>query len=289
MTRTSTFFVSRPPTRRISLSSRTRSSFDWRSSGRSPISSRSRVPSCADLEEPGPVGGGAGEGASHVAEQLALEQLLGNGGAIDGGEVLLGPRAHPVDGAGQDFLAGPALAGDEHRGVVARRRGWRDRAGPASPRLSLTTRSWTTVGAKAGAQLLDFLPELLALAGLAERHQHFIGPERLLEIVVRTLAHGGDGRIFVPVGAHHDEQGLALVRPVAAEEAESVHPGHAHVAEDQVEILDGRAGQRALGIAFRLDLIAGLAEQQRERLPEPGVVVNDQQPHRSHSLWGETP
>jgi uncharacterized protein YoaH (UPF0181 family) len=38
------------------------------------------------LKQPGTVGTGAGERAAHVAKELALEQRLGDGGAVDGHE-----------------------------------------------------------------------------------------------------------------------------------------------------------------------------------------------------------
>ena len=63
---------------------------------------------------------GAGEGALLVAEQLGLEQLGGNGAAVDGDERPVAARAQIVDGAGGDFLAGAGLAEHEYGGVVGR-------------------------------------------------------------------------------------------------------------------------------------------------------------------------
>jgi hypothetical protein len=54
---------------------------------------------------------GAGKGALLVAEQLALQQLLRDGGAVEGQEGRLGTGAVLVDGAGDQLLAGAALAG----------------------------------------------------------------------------------------------------------------------------------------------------------------------------------
>ena len=53
---------------------------------------------------------GAGEGAAFVAEQLALQQRFGDGGAVDGQERRGGPAAVVVQGAGDQLLAGAALA-----------------------------------------------------------------------------------------------------------------------------------------------------------------------------------
>ena len=63
--------------------------------------------------EAGVVAVGAGEGAAAVAEQLAFEQVARDGGAVEGDERFLGAVGEVVDGAGEDFLAGAALAGDE--------------------------------------------------------------------------------------------------------------------------------------------------------------------------------
>src|SRR5262249_16685656 len=61
---------------------------------------------------------GAGEGALLVAEQLALQQRLRDGRAVDGEKRRLGPGAVLVEGAGHQLLAGAALAGDEHGHVL---------------------------------------------------------------------------------------------------------------------------------------------------------------------------
>src|SRR5207244_13397447 len=60
----------------------------------------------------------AGEGALLVAEQLAFEQVLGNGRAVQRQERRLGTWAMLIDGAGDQFLAGAALARDENRDVL---------------------------------------------------------------------------------------------------------------------------------------------------------------------------
>ena len=72
------------------------------------------------LEEADPPGDGAGEGALLVAEELALDQPLGDRGAVDRDQRPGGAPAVRVDRAGDELLAGPALAGDEHGGVGRR-------------------------------------------------------------------------------------------------------------------------------------------------------------------------
>jgi hypothetical protein len=66
------------------------------------------------LEQAGLVAVGAGECALLVAEQLGLEQVLGQGRAVDGDEAA-GAAGQHVQCAGDELLAGAALAGDEDR------------------------------------------------------------------------------------------------------------------------------------------------------------------------------
>src|SRR5207249_3094095 len=70
------------------------------------------------LEQSGAFGRGTGEGALGMAEELDLEQLLGNGGAVEHREAAFAPGTHPMDGADQNFLAGAALTSDEHGSIV---------------------------------------------------------------------------------------------------------------------------------------------------------------------------
>jgi hypothetical protein len=53
-----------------------------------------------------------------VAEQFALEELLGQGGGIDRDKGPGSPRAFGVDDLGEVFLADPGLAGDQEQGIA---------------------------------------------------------------------------------------------------------------------------------------------------------------------------
>ena len=112
--------AAREPSRTTSRSCSTRSSFTCSGGGSSPISSRNRVPPCAASNQPGLAPGRAGERAALVAEQLALDQGLAEGAAVDGHERPVAPRAQVVQVARDELLAGAGLAGDEHRRVAGR-------------------------------------------------------------------------------------------------------------------------------------------------------------------------
>ncbi len=59
---------------------------------------------------------GTGERAPLVPEQLALHQLLGNGGAVDAHEGAVAAEALLVNGPRDQLLPGSRLAGDQHAG-----------------------------------------------------------------------------------------------------------------------------------------------------------------------------
>src|SRR5213083_1686539 len=81
------------------------------------------------LEPPRLVLPRAGEGALHVSEELALEQVLGQAGARDGDERARVARAPGVHGGREHVLPGAALAGKEQGGIRGRRlAGGRERA-----------------------------------------------------------------------------------------------------------------------------------------------------------------
>src|SRR6185295_13789857 len=64
---------------------------------------------------------GSRERPALVAEELAFEERLGEGRAVDGHERLAGPRAPLVQGAGRQLLAGAALAAQQDGRVGGRR------------------------------------------------------------------------------------------------------------------------------------------------------------------------
>src|SRR5690606_15057746 len=66
-------------------------------------------------EAPGALAGRARERALVVPEELALEQPLGDRGAVDDDEGLLAARAPAVDGVGEALFARAGLAEDEDR------------------------------------------------------------------------------------------------------------------------------------------------------------------------------
>ena len=66
------------------------------------------------LEQPGAFGQRAGEGAARVAEELGLEQFVGERGAVDGAEPAMTPRPMLMQRPRDQLLAAAALPFDQH-------------------------------------------------------------------------------------------------------------------------------------------------------------------------------
>ena len=78
-------------------------------------------PASGDLHPPEPARGGAVEGAALVTEELALDQRLREGGAVDADERLRLSRPFSVDGLGRHVLPCPVLAAQNDGEVAGRR------------------------------------------------------------------------------------------------------------------------------------------------------------------------
>src|SRR5690606_34194103 len=74
-----------------------------------------------ELDPPRLALGRAGERALLVAEELALEEVVGERGTVHRDEGTVASRRPRVERARCDLLAGPALAAEQHRGHGGRR------------------------------------------------------------------------------------------------------------------------------------------------------------------------
>ena len=175
-------------------------------------------------------GEGAREGAARMAEELALDQLLGNGRAVDLHERPRAAEALVVDVAGHELLARAVLAEDQHPPVGRRRLGdvraqrVQDRALPHHD-----------------PAVLDLLLEgavlrlQLALAQrVLDHEQRLLEGERLLDEVLRAHAHGLDRGLDGAVAGDDDHRHLGVERADAGQDLEPVHAGQPHVEEEQV-------------------------------------------------------
>jgi hypothetical protein len=219
---------------------------------------------------------GAGEGALLVPEQLALQELLRDGGAVQGQKRGVGPPGVLVDGPGDQFLAGAALAGDQHRHVLG-----------GHPADRLVHLQHGRAGADDGPVHLGVGKVYRNHSRLAHAPGHFqrladhppqLGQvERLEEVVVGPLFHCLDGRVR-PLG-HRDEDDWDA-RVDSADGLVDVQAGlvgQAQVQEDHVRRFGPDALNPVRPRAGHLDPVGGGGERLAHLHRDQGRVVVDEQ------------
>ena len=202
-----------------------------------------------DVEEALPVGDGAGEGAAAVAEELALEDALGERRTVDRHEEPVAPVARRVDGARDELLAGAGFALDEHRG--GRRRHPRDQREDVPNRGAvaddLVPRPGFLEIRVLGGEPLVRAAELVDEAGVLARQMERLDRTAQRQTELLALPRLGDvavdaarvdrphDRVDVGVAGEHDAVGVGpdLHRP--REELDTAHDRHPLVRDD-----DGR-------------------------------------------------
>src|SRR5215203_135890 len=236
----------------------------------------------------GAVAVGPREGAAAVAEELALDQRVRDGGAVHGHEGSPDPVAQLVDAARHQLLAGAGLAADQHagrgrphplQGVEHRAHGRRlarqpPRAGEAPHLLGQPP----VLGLEPGRlqRLRHHEAQLVDLIGLGEEIR---GPG----------LDGVDGGAQAGVGGDHHHRrrrgcrgcrGYRWQRRQMGQSRHAVHARHAQVQQDQVDAMPGPAqGFQALPSPGAFEEVVGLGPQGAHG-PPPGhrLVVADQDP-----------
>jgi hypothetical protein len=202
-----------------------------------------------------------------VAEQLGLDQLLGDGGAVDLHQRPVAAGRGAMDGARRQLLAGAALAGDQDRGVGRRRLvdglaelAHRGRRADQGLRLDAER---AVLGAQ--ARVLD---------GIAQRHEHALALQGLLEEVVGPqpgrLDRGGD----VGVAAHHQDGHVVAALAHCPQHLDAVHLRHLDVEQHGIRQAVGDPRQRLRAAAGLLDAVPLVLEDHPEAVADRGLVVH---------------
>ncbi len=206
--------------------------------------------------------GGAGEGAALVAEQLRLQELAGQGSAVDLDERLAAPRGPIVQRARDAFLPDAALAADEDRHVglgdaidhvpdAQHRRARGDEVGrhaaPRSIRRNARRaqhgRRLRRTGRRDDRRRLRLIArrEAQGHAAALDGFLQLLRLDRLDEIVAGAEAHRLDHRFLLVHRRERDDRRRAAFRAVAAQHLEAVQPRHPQIQEHR---LGRRRGSR---------------------------------------------
>ena len=233
----------------------------------SPISSRNRVPPlhCSNLpmrRRSAPV-----KAPFSWPNSSLSSRLLRDGRAVEGQERRLGPGAVLVDGAGDQLLAGAALAGDQHRHVLG---------GDAAD--GLVDLAHGRAGADDGAVHVRVRRGLGDHGRLAHPPGHFqrladhppqlVQVERLEQVVVGALLHRLDGRVRRLGHGDEDDRDARVDLADLLVDLQAGLVGQAQVEENDI----GRLGTDALepfgAGAGHLDPVNG--ERGTPGAPAPG-------------------
>src|SRR5690606_38217187 len=172
---------------------------------------------------------------------------------------------------------GPALAGDEHRGV--RGRHGLGQAEHLEERPVLADRAHAPGLVPAAHLALQRPVLLLQHAGLggapAERDEVRVA-ERLLEVVERALVHGLHGGLERCLGGHEDDRDLGVALADRGQDVEPGDAGHADVREDDVRGVAVDLLERLAAGMGHVDVESLAPEQDLEGVEDRALVVYDQ-------------
>ena len=187
------------------------------------------------LELAYPAVDGPGKGPFFIAEQLGLQQGLGNGDAVNDQKGFGRPEAVLIDGPGHQFLAGARIAPDQHRGVGGRH--------PADGLIdllhgfALADDGIRGRGIRGHVQFHPGAHEAPRLQGLGDQGQDIRNLGGLEDVFEGPQLGGLDGGIRGAEGGHDDDRQLGLDLVDGPEGLQAAHPRHAHIHDHQVREL----------------------------------------------------
>ena len=218
---------------------------------------------------------GPGEGSLLVAEELALEEALREGRAVDLDEGPSRARREVVDGVRHELLAHAALARDEDA-----RLGGGHAPDEVEDLLHAGARAddgaRPLLGLDLGLELLVLARELARIEGPLHEEGEVVEVDRLRQEIEGAVPHGLD-RVLDGAVAREDDDGEARVAARdLLEELAARERRHAEVGDDEIDIapLDRPEPFRPVGGCAHP--VAVEAEGFRESLPDVLLVVHDE-------------
>jgi hypothetical protein len=207
---------------------------------------------------------GAGERPLLVAEQLRLDQVVGDRRAVHLHEPLTRAKAVAMDGARHQLLADAALASDED-GCRRRR--------CATDGVEHTTERWPLADEVVAsllrlAQRDVLVNQTMPVERVAYGDEDALGGERLLDEIEGTELRRLDRRAHCRVSRnHHDGQRLVgALQPL--QHFEAVHTWHLDIEEDEIRQIAIGDDQTVLAGRGALHLVAFVLENHFQRVAD---------------------
>ena len=214
-----------------------------------------------------------------MAEQLALDQFLGDGRAVHLHEPLVAPRRQGVDRPRHQLLAGAVLSEDENPPVGGRRDF--DLLSQLADRTAVADQCCALV------QLLAQLPYafVLLLVGdrVAQRQRHLLERQRLLDEVEGAEAARLVGQGHVGVPRDHDDARRAGLGDDLFKDRETITPLEPDIEEDGVERGAAHHLQAALPGLRHLDAVPLVFQDIPQRVAHSLLIVDNEDPLLGHA------
>ena len=181
----------------------------------------------------------AGKRAALVPEELALEQFLGNGAAIDRRERLVFALAPVMNRVRHQLLARPGFAHDQH--VKVRLRGPLDALAHLLHDRALAQQVAAAIRPfDLPAQQPVLIAQPLVLQQSPHAGQQILRPKRLGQVIHRSKPHALDRGIERRVAGDNERRHAGVALPRLAEQLNAVELGHPNVRNQQIEALLGQ-------------------------------------------------
>src|SRR5208282_333882 len=184
-----------------------------------------------EFEFAGLAGGGSGERSFFVAEKFALQQILGDGGAVDFYKWTGSAARFFVDGAGDEIFANSALSAQENRGIGGRN------ALHGSENLLHFLADGDDVGmavllAERFTQRAVLLAQARVIKLLVHDHSHFGERERLEDVVAGSRFHRFDRGFNRTECGHDDNRQRGVLLLGSLQKFESADAGEFQIGEN---------------------------------------------------------
>ena len=237
-------------------------------------------------EETGALRLRVGEGAARVAEELALEERMRDGRAVDRDEGAALAAATVVNAARDELLAGARLAVDEDR-RIALADAADELVDPAHCARLADDLLRRRLAVDRLAKALHLVREATVLDGARHREEEELRVDRLRDEVVGADADRADGRLEAALPRDHDDRHVRPRAEHALAQVEAAHLRHLEIREHHVEVLLGDEVERALRVGRRRDLEAMLPERHLEQVAGLLLVVDDKDValHREYLMF----
>ena len=216
-----------------------------------------------------------------MAEQLAVDQRLGNRAAVERHEPLPAPHAAVMERTRHQLLAGAALALDQDRDVLP--------GEPIEGRAQLSHRG-RGADQEPVRRMIDAVRlesrrgELAAHRGVARRgldhRAELVRPEWLGQVVEGAGAHAGGSGLRAVVTGQHDDRGCRAGLPELPEHIDAAHPRQTDVEDHDVPsvVARGESLEHRAWVLEDLVIVTIGAQLAREELADLDVILHHHHP-----------